>query len=71
MYSDHFWLCLEGLAIALDGSPQNGDGILAEYESVWLKWTKTKRAEIRTQLVNAISALAHLETRLSEHDRIQ
>ena len=51
MYSDHFWLCLEGLAIAFDGKT---DEVLAQYERAWLKWYAERRAEIRKDLATPL-----------------
>lgn len=65
MYSDHFWLCLEGLSVALAGDPLQVENCLLEYEQAYLKFPPTRRTEIKSQLDPIISGLSRLKIRIA------
>ena len=69
MYSDHFWICLEGLSFSLDGTSQEIENSLAAFERAYLKFPTTRRADVMRQLNPIVAGLTELNRRLSLHGR--
>jgi hypothetical protein len=64
MYSDHLWLCLEGLGYTFKASPQQVENDLLEYEKRYRDFSLTRRTEIESHLGPVIRGLSLLQARI-------
>ena len=70
MAGDYFWECVEALAVAFVGNPQDAEHALNDHARKCMQFTPQRRAEVRRQMIKIIGGLAQLETRLADNEAL-
>lgn len=68
MSDQNFWLCIDTLAVLLDGSRAESESTLDRLEADIKRLPTMDRAEIRRKLIVIVAQAARLEMRLADLD---